>query len=84
VLEEHLEHVKDGHMTIEFFTEFQHSHKVLFHDIFTIQRRIKKRTLGIPEWHAISKRRIEIAQGRKITLADLLLLVSVLVFKLSF
>jgi hypothetical protein len=63
-------------MTIEHFLSFSKTHQALFHEVFTLQRRMRKRTLGIEEWHDLSKRRIELMAGRFVRLADLLILVS--------
>jgi hypothetical protein len=70
-------HVKDGRMTREFFNTFTRTHRILFADIREIQRRMRKCTLGITEWEDVSLRRIELLQGRLVTLSELLVLVRV-------
>jgi hypothetical protein len=72
-----MKHSVDGSMKIEQFCTFSKTHQVLFHEVFTIQRRMRKRTLGEALWHAISKRRIELIRGRSVQLADLMILVRV-------
>jgi hypothetical protein len=69
--------VKDGRMTREFFNTFTRTHRILFADIREIQRRMRKCTLGITEWEDVSLRRIELMQGRLVTLSELLVLVRV-------
>jgi hypothetical protein len=75
VIADHMKHSVDGSMKIEQFCSFSRTHQVLFHEVFTIQRRMRKRTLGEALWHAISKRRIELIRGRSVQLADLMILV---------
>ena len=64
-------------MTVEQFRPFSQTHQALFHEIFTIQRRMRKRTLGIRHWHFITKRKIELSKGYFVQTSEVLLLVSV-------
>jgi hypothetical protein len=73
-----MKHSVDGNMTIEHFVSFSKTHQTLLQEVFTLQRRMRKRTLGIEYWHAVSKRRIELMAGRFVQLADLMILVSAL------
>jgi hypothetical protein len=75
VLGDFMKHSVDGTMTIEHFVSFSRTHQALFHEVFTLQRRMRKRTLGIEYWHAVSQRRIELMAGRFVPLADLMILV---------
>eukprot|EP01032_Pedospumella_encystans_P013477 gene13478-15514_t len=74
VLADWRKHSRDGSMTVEQFRPFSQTHQALFHEIFTIQRRMRKRTLGIRYWHFITKRKIELSRGYFVQTSEILLL----------
>ena len=76
VLGDWMKHSTDGSMTIEQFVQFSKTHQALLKDVFTVQRRMRKRTFGIEHWHGVSKRMIELAPGRRVQLCELMVLVS--------
>lgn len=57
------------------------NHQVLFTDIFTLQRRMRKRTLGIAQWHAVGQRRVQLMPGKFIQVSELMLLVRMIFLK---
>lgn len=67
---------EDGTVNIEDFRVFTKTHQALLYQVFHIQTKLKDNTLGWQLWEGISKRRIELRRGYNVQIANLMVLVS--------
>ncbi len=64
----------DG-IKIQALKVFGKHHQALLYPVFTLQRHMQEKILGMHFWQAASARRVELCKGKYVTMADLLHLV---------
>lgn len=69
-----------GHMYLNSFQKFCKTHQVLLSPVFHVQETLQTATLGTAGWEIVGTRVLEVYEGNKMTVRELLALVSTLEF----